>query len=98
MDSSEESLKLQLRQIPLPAFVCTVIDDCLYALGEELPYGLSQPLHLSNLAARLQCAVVNPSMWSSNSTKARYMAENLLYSLHATRNQVLFHAKQSERV
>ena len=98
LDSPEESLKLQLRQIPLPVFICAVIDVCLNALGGELPHGLSQPLHLLDLAARLQCAVVNPSMWSSNSTEARKMAENLLHSLHATGNRVLFHAKRSERV
>lgn len=98
LDSAEETLKLQLRQIPLPVFLCAVIDVCLNALGEDLPYGLSQPLHLLDLAARLQCCVVNPTMWSADSPEARKMAENLLHSLHATGNRVLFHAKRSERV
>ena len=98
METPEETLKLQTRQIPLPVFLCATIDACLNALTDEIPLGISPPLHLLDLASRLLCCAVRPTIWTTDAPAGRTMAENLLHSLQAAGNRVMFHAKRTERV
>jgi hypothetical protein len=98
METPEETLKLQLRQIPFPVYLCAVIDACLNALGEEIPFGIANPLQLLDLSARLLRSVVRASIWTTESADAQKMAENLLHSLQAVGNRIMFHAKRTERI
>ncbi|OQV25189.1 putative Rotatin [Hypsibius exemplaris] len=98
MESPEETFKLQLRQIPLPVYLCAVIDACLNLLTDETPLGISKPLHLLDLAARHLRSTVHSTVWTTDSPDSRKMAENLLHSLQAAGNRVMFHAKRTERV
>lgn len=97
METPEETLELQLRQLTLPVFLCAVIDSCLNALGEEIILGISRPLLLLDQACRLFCSLAHPSLWTSVSQEARKVAEHLLHSLKATGNRILYHAKRTEK-
>lgn len=97
METPEETLELQLRQLSLPVYLCAVIDSCLNALGEEILLGISRPLLLLDQASRLLRALTYPSIWTSPAPQDRKVAEHFLHSLKATGNRILYHAKRSEK-
>ncbi|XP_055328403.1 rotatin-like isoform X2 [Paramacrobiotus metropolitanus] len=97
METPEETLELQLRQLTFPVYLCAVIECCLNTLGETLPLGIARPLLLLDLTCRLLRVVVHPSLWVSQSPSSLKVAENVLHSLKAAGNRILYHATQTER-